>query len=228
VLELEKLQIFSDAGRAFWMLFESIRESNFRQHNTLPGYPVVPAEKIQNNALVRTCEAQLFYDGVLQRTIPLSSHPAITITEHAWDEAIRRLAAQQAIPVHVSFALDAACFVESDPVRAIVMACAAWETALRYFLANVASKRDPAYLVASEMRGIPQLYSFVKAAKGGELFFERFGKGSDDFYSRQREYMRRLPEWRNKLLHRGESTAPQGVTVDVLLAVLNATDWLFE
>jgi hypothetical protein len=82
--------------------------------------------------------------------------------------------------------LDAAYFSESDPIRAVIMACAAWETALRYYLANVASVRDPAYLVASRGGNLPRLHEFMKAAKGGDLFYERYGQGADASFDRQR------------------------------------------
>lgn len=225
--EFQKLKILSDAARVFWLFFETVRECDFRENNTLAGYPVARAEEIQNNALVRTCELESSYDGTFIRSIPLSSHSAIQITESAWNEAARKLSAHEEIPVYVSFALDAAYFAQSDPIRAVVMGNAAWETALRYYLANVASKRDPAYLVASRGGNIPRLYEFVKAARGGELFYEDYGKGSDAFYDRQRKSVRQLSEPRNKLLHQGATAIPEGAAIDAVLTVLNAIDWLF-
>jgi hypothetical protein len=107
------------------------------------------------------------------------------------------------------------------------MACAAWETALRYYLANVASLRDPAYLVASRGGNLPRLREFVKAAKGGDLFYDQYGQGLDTFLDRQLEYMRDLPMFRNKLLHEGEAVSKDIGAVDIVLAVLNAIEWLF-
>jgi len=225
--EFQKLQILSDAARVLWLFFETVRESDFRENKSLAGYPVARAEEIQNNALVRTCDLEWSYDGAPPRTVPLSSHPAIQITENAWNEAGCRLAAQEKILPYVSYALDAAYLAESDPVRAIIMACSAWETALRYYLANVAASRDPAYRIASRGGNIPRLCEFVKAAKGGDLFFEDYGKGSDAHYNRQRECIRQLPKLRNKLLHEGGAAIPEGAAVDAVLTVLNAIEWLF-
>ena len=183
ITEFRNLHILSDAAKVFWQFFETIRESDFRE-NSLAGYPVARAEEIQDNVLVRTCDLECSYGGVLVRLIPLSSHPAVQITENAWKEAERKLPAQQEVPAPVSFALDAAYFAESDPIRAIIMACAAWETGLRSYLATVvpAGKLHDA--------NIPQLREFVKAAKGGDLFYEHYGKGADAHFDRQRECIR--------------------------------------
>lgn len=225
--ELRRLGILSDAGRAFWLLFESIRETDFRENNSIGGFPVAPAEELQDNSLVATCDLECSYDGVSRDPIPLSSVPTIRITDRGWTEAGRRLSAQSKIPPHVSFALDAAYFADSDPIRAIIMACAAWETALRHYLANVASARDPAYLVASRGGNLPRLHEFMKAAKGGDLFYERYGKGGDEFYDRQRQCIRQLPTLRNKLVHEGNAATQEGAAVDAVLAVLNGIEWLF-
>jgi hypothetical protein len=191
------------------------------------GYPVTPAEEIQNNPLVRTCSFEWQYNGTEIYRGSLHGIPMITITGECWKEAQGRLAGRKTVPPYISFALDAAYFSEGDPLRGIIMACAAWETALKHFLANVASIRDPAYLVASRGGNIPRLYEFAKAAKGGPLFYESAGTGSDEFYERQRESIRRLPEWRNKLLHEGRTAIPPGTADDAVFAVLNAIDWLF-
>jgi hypothetical protein len=71
----------------------------------------------------------------------MNSHAAIQITDYAWKEAGRKLAAREPVPPSMSFALDAAYFAERDPLRAIIMACAAWETALRTFLVKTVSPR---------------------------------------------------------------------------------------
>ncbi len=155
LVEFRKLRILNDAAKAFFLFFETIRESDFRENNSIAGYPVAPAEEIQDNALVRGCDLEWSYDGTSPGMIPLGSVPTIRITERAWKEAGRRLSAQERILPHVSFALDAAYFAKSDPIRAIVMACASWETALRYYLAKIAAGRDPAYLVASATTARP-------------------------------------------------------------------------
>lgn len=59
----ERLSINKDAGRAFWRLFETVRNVELR-HRHVAGYPVVPAETIQSNPLVRKCKAEWIYDGV--------------------------------------------------------------------------------------------------------------------------------------------------------------------
>lgn len=222
-----KLGIPADAARALWRFFESVRYAEFQKNSHIAGYPVAPAEEIQDNPLVRTCDVEWVYERGEPQYLALGGVPTITISHDSWTEATRRLAEDQPIPAHLSFALDAAYFVKGDPLRGIIMACAAWETALRYYLANVAAQRDPAYLVASRGGNIPRLYEFVRAAKGGQLFNQWAGKGSDTFYERERECIRRLPEWRNKLLHEGEATIPECTATEAVFAVLNAIDWLF-
>ena len=227
--ELRNWHILSDAAKVFWLFFEAVRESDFQEHNAVSGYAVAPAEEIQNNSLVRTCDVESSYEGDTPRLIPLSSIPSIRITQRAWKEAERRLTSNQPVLPHWSFALDAAYFSGSDPIRAVIMACAAWETALRYYLANVASVRDPAYLVAS--RGganLPRLQEFMKVAKGGDLFYEQYGHGLDSWLDQQREYLRNLPTMRNKLLHEGRVVGKDIGAVDIVLAVLNAIEWLFQ
>jgi hypothetical protein len=124
IRECRDLHILTDAARVFWQFFEVMRESDLRD-NSLAGYPVARAEEIQDNTLVRTCSLECSYDGVQIRSIPLSSHPAIQITENAWKNAARRLPAREEVSQPISFVLDAAYFAESDPIRAIIMACAA-------------------------------------------------------------------------------------------------------
>jgi hypothetical protein len=205
-----------------WLFFEAVRETEFRENNTLAGYPVTRAEEIQNNPLVRTCELESRYEGVSVRKIPLSSHPAIAITESAWNQAARKLLAREEVLPHLNLALDAGYFVLSDPIRAIIMACAAWETALRRFLSNVVPA--PKLRIAN----LPKLREFMKAAKGGDLFYEQYGQGSDEFLDRQRTRILELPNFRNKLLHEGKTPIPLGTAVDSVLTVLNAIEWLFS
>lgn len=225
-VDLKKLNILNDAAKAFWQFFESLRESEFKRDGTVSGYNVAPAEEIQNNALVRTCQVESSYEGSEPRIIPLKSFPGIQITEHAWNYALDRLSTQENSLPHVSFALDAAYFADSDPIRAIIMACAAWETALRYYLANVAAKQDQAYLIASEGRSIPYLERFMKAAKGMELFSKGHGEETDKRYDTYREQIRDLPKRRNELLHEGRAAIPKGAALKTALAVLAAIEWL--
>ena len=218
--EFQKLKILSDAARVFWLFFETVRESDYRETGMLAGYPVARAEEIQNNALVRTCELESSYDGTFIRSIPLSSHPAIQITEQAWNEAARKLSAREEISPHVSFALDAVYFAESDPIRAIIMAHAAWENALRYYLATV-KPRDKILHAR-----FPALYQLMEAARGGDLFYEYYGTGSDTRWDRERECVRQLPTLRNDILHTGKTAIPQGAAMDTVLAVFDAIEWL--
>src|SRR5260370_21011142 len=107
------------------------------------------------------------------------------------------------------------------------MACAAWETAVRHYRANVASARDQAYLIASQGGNLPRLEEFMKTAKGGDLFYESIGHGSDDFISRQRERIRQLPALRNKLVHEGRAAIPEGGAIGTFPACFNPLDWPF-
>src|SRR5260370_21547179 len=95
--------------------------------------------------------------------------PAIQLTDTWWTEAVNRLKRNYPVPVYTRFALDATYFAERDPTRGIIMACAAWETALRHYLANVAAKRDPAYVVAAHSRSIPLLRRFAETPTGRAL-----------------------------------------------------------
>jgi hypothetical protein len=67
----------------------------------------------------------------------------------------------------------------------------------------------------------------MKAAKGGDLFHDYYGKGADAHFDRQRECIRKLPTLRNKLLHEGKTAIPEGTALEAALAVLNAIEWLF-
>jgi len=219
--EFQKLGILSDAAKVFWLFFETVRESDFRENNTLAGYPVARAEEIQNNALVRTCELESSYDGISIRSMPVRSHAAIQITESAWNEAARKLSAHEEIPPHISFALDAAYFADSDPIRSIIMACAAWEIALRSYLAKFES--------ASKVRAakFPDLYKLMKRARGGDLFYEYYGAESAAHWDRERKCVHQLSTLRNELIHTGKTATPQATAIDTVLAVLDAIEWLF-
>jgi len=97
---------------------------------------------------------------------------------------------------------------------------------LRHYLASVASALDPAYLKAS--RGdLPRLKRSMKAAKGGDLFYDSYGRGSDEFFTRQRKCIRQLSTLRNKLVHEGRVAIPVDGVLDTVLAVFNAIEWLF-
>jgi hypothetical protein len=227
----DRLRINQDAARAFWQLFDSIRDAAFRLDNTVFMYAVVPSENILLNPLVRSCESEWIYEGTSLERLPMGKGLwAIEITKDRWAAAVKRLSEGRPVPVYTRFALDAIYFAEHDPPRGIIMACAAWETALRYYLANVASRRDPVYLVASKGGNIPRLYEFAKAARGGPLFYDWIGKARalerlalESFTAR----IDKLAGIRNKLLHEGEASFGTAAS-DSALAVLSAIEWLFE
>lgn len=228
----ETLQIYQNASTAFWQLFEAIRESALRQDNTVFMYPVIPTPDIRRNPLVRSGESEWLYNGnSLERTrFGPNMVPVIQITDDWWGDAVKRLGEANPVPVYRRFASDAVYFAEHDPPRGIIMACAAWETALRVYLATVASKRDPSYELASELRGIPTLYRFVQKARGGPVFYDWIGGASPlerQCFESFREIIGKLGTIRNKLLHEGEANIPPGTATDSALAVMTAIDWLF-
>lgn len=227
----DQLRISQDAGRAFWQLFEAIREAAFRQENTVFMYPVVPAENIRLNPLVRGCETEWIYEGKCLEQLKMGKGiPAIEITIDRWAAAVKRLSEGRPVPVYIRFALDAIYFAEHDPPRGIIMACAAWETALRYYLATVASKRDPAYLKAAKGGNIPKLYKLAKAARGGPLFYDWIDTAmvfERDALESFLKRMDKLGSVRNKLLHEGEMKLAEMDATDHALAVSSAIEWLF-
>ncbi len=227
----ERLQINQDAARAFWQLFEAIRETGWMRDNTVFMYPVVPAEDLLTNPLVKSCESEWIYNGKsLEQSKTGRGLPVIEITDDRWANAVKRLGDGSPVPVYTRFALDAIYFAEHDPPRGIIMACAAWETALRYYLATVASKRDPANLSVSKGGNIPRLYEVAMTARGGPLFYDFIGKATElerhclESYRRQ---MGKLGGIRNKLLHEGKDNLPKGTATDSALAVMSAIEWLF-
>jgi len=229
---LYDFHVHEDAARAFWQLFEAIRAAALRLDNTVFIYPVVPTHEIGTNPLVRRCTIDWTFDG--QPLVQNMGHrglPAIQLTEEWWAEAVDRLKRNHPVPVYTRFALDATYFAEHDPTRGIIMACAAWETALRFYLAEVASKRDPAYLLASsQIRGIPNLRKFVELARGSALLQDAIDQAQGSaketlaFY---RQKLEELPGLRNKLLHKGEIEILKTNASGAAAAVLTAIDWLF-
>jgi len=218
----ERLHINRDAGRVFWQLFEHLRDLESQAH-FVATYPVAPAEVIQRNPLVKVCHLEWTFDGETLGRQTFTGLPLVPIGEVAWADAARRLEKGISVPAYRSFALDAIYFEDAgDPLRAIVMACAAWETALRQYLETVASIRDPAYYVASSGQGIPRLYEFVKVARGGPLFYDQ------PEMELARKTVEDLPQLRNKLLHRGQRDVIKDVALGCAVPVLNAIEWLFQ
>jgi hypothetical protein len=228
---LNNFRMDTDAARAFWQFFEAIREAALRLDNTVFMYPVVPTHEIEANPLVRRCRVEWTFDGQpLVQGMGQRGLPAIELTDAWWTQAVDRLKRNQPVPVYTRFALDATYFAERDPTRGIIMACAAWETALRHYLANVAAKRDPAILVAADSRSIPLLRKFAETAKGCTLLQDVIDQSSG-IVKEHLEYTRlmlnELPKLRNKLFHQGEmevSTTNAGAAAS---AVLTAIEWFF-
>ncbi len=229
--KLTGFQIDQDAARAFWQFFEAIREAALRLDNTVFMYPVVPTHDIQANPLVRRCSVDWTFDGQpLVQSMGQRGMPAIQLTDSWWVDAVDRLKRDKPVPVYTRFALDATYFAERDPTRGIIMACAAWETALRYYLVDVAAKRDPAYLLASEGRSISLLRKFAEASKGCPLFQDAIDQSQGwerEHLQNCRHMLDELPSLRNKLLHRGQMEVLTTNASGVASAVLTAIDWLF-
>jgi hypothetical protein len=228
---LNNFRMDTDAARAFWQFFEAIREAALRLNNTVFMYPVVPTHEIEANPLVRRCRVDWTFDGQpLVQGMGQRGVPAIQLTDAWWAEAVDRLKRNHPVPVYTRFALDATYFAEHDPTRGIIMACAAWETALRHYLADVAAKRDPAYLVAADSRSIPLLRKFAETAKGWALLQDSIDQ-STGIVKEHLEYARlmlnELPKLRNKLLHQGEMEVSTTNASAAASAVLTAIEWFF-
>ena len=147
-----------------------------------------------------------------------------------WTDAVNRLKEDRPVPVYIRFALDATYFAQHDPTRGIIMACAAWETALKHYLANVASKPDPAYRLASDIRGLHHLRRFAETARGCPLFRDEINLTHGDqreLLEHYRQQMDGLPTLRNKLLHEGKPALREGAAQNAASAVLSAIEWLF-
>ena len=228
---LNTFRMDTDAARAFWQFFEAIREAALRLNNTVFMYPVVQTYEINANPLVRRSRVDWTFDGrPIVQSMGQQGLPAIQLTDEWWTEAVDRLKRNQPVPVYTRFALDATYFAERDPTRGIIMACAAWETALRHYLASVAAKRDPAYLVAADSRSIPLLRKFAETAKGCALLQDTIDQSSG-IVKEHLEYARlmlnELPQLRNKLLHKGEMEVSTTNASAAASAVLTAIDWFF-
>ena len=99
-----------------------------------------------------------------------------------------------------------------------------------HYLADVAAKRDPAYLVAADSRSIPLLRKFAETAKGCALLQDAIDQ-STGIAKEHLEYARlmlnELPELRNKLLHQGEMEVSMTNVIAAASAVLTAIEWFF-
>src|SRR5437867_342282 len=104
-INCRRLRIPTDAGRAFWLFIETISETELRKNNFVPGYPISPAEEIQDNPLVRTCHYEWVYNGLTLGRWPLGAVPSISISRESWREAASRLARVEHLPPYMSFVL---------------------------------------------------------------------------------------------------------------------------
>lgn len=227
----DQLHIPQDAARALFLLFEMVREIEFEDNRVLHGYPVVLTDAIQRNPLVKRCDAEVVCEGRTSGRVSQTSLPYILIRDDTWQKALERIKSRHSVPVYISFALDACYFAQADPVRGIIMASSAWETALRFYLANVASKLSPAYGVAAQGGNIPRLLEFVKTAKGTDLLEDWIQQSSGttrEAFMNCRRIVYELATIRNKLVHQGEKPAAYAAAQQSAHAVLTAIDWLFE
>jgi len=224
----ERLSINRDAGRALWQFFETVREIESHKR-IVAGYPVVPAENIQSNPLVRRCRARWAYNGDTIQDLSFGGIPSILITYDAWAGVVRRLAESHPVPVYRSFLLDACYFGTSgDPTRTIIMAYAAWEIALREYLRTVGGKQQSRYArAAKKKQSIPNLLKLVEAAKERPIFSSEAEQNRESMKI-ERELVKQLPRLRNKLVHEGRMDLPEGRALRYALAVFEAVDWLFQ
>jgi hypothetical protein len=197
--------VINDAATTLWRFLEYAREEDFLQDKTVAGYLAAHSETPQDNPVVQTASAEILFDGEVLVTLPLSSVATIQIRSGAWDHICEKLEKREEVPSFRSFLLDAYYFATSgDPVRAVVMGCAAWETALRQFLSS------------SGTEGLHKLRQVAEHRKGKHL---------PDWLG---DPVTNLAKLRNKLLHEGKKDLVKEDIVGMILAVDEATIWLFE
>jgi hypothetical protein len=203
--------VVGDGATALGRFLEHIRDEDFLLNGTVAGYPAVISESPQANPIVQSAKAEIIFDGEPLTTMSLSGVPSIQIAGGTWDRVCERLERGEEVPAYRGFLLDAYYFATSgDPIRAVIMGCAAWETALRQFLSSI-GKRN------LERRNLPSLRRLAEQAKGVALF----DSGYDPVAA--------LARLRNKLLHAGEKGhLTKEDIVGMLLATDAAIKWLFD
>ncbi len=205
-------------------MLELIRDEDFLHNETIAGYPVAPSEEPQRNPAVEFAEATVLFEGEVISSPSRGGLASLQISPGVWNRVCERLERGDAVPAYRSFLLDAFYFATSgDPVRAVIMACAAWETALRQYLSShAAHQASPTREV--ERAHLPRLLNLAETAKGVILF--------DTIETRERErrtgQIKNLAVLRNKLLHTGRRELPKGEVVDMALCVDAAIIWLFS
>jgi hypothetical protein len=219
-----RLNIQQDGARALFDLFDMLRLLEYRDNRTVHGYPILRAPRLEASPLVGRCEAQVLFDSeVIVENAQLNSSASIQIRRKSWEEGVSRMAGGAKVPVYLGFALDAMYFATFDSLRAIIMAAAAWEIALREYVRDVVAKADSACRCGPNSKFA---YTLKTAESHRGLLFvdaplaDRCKKRMDDL-------VRDLPRLRAELLHNG-IFPPQSVVRETTEAVLQAIDWLFQ
>lgn len=208
--KLQDWDIVSDAATTLWRFLEYARDEDFIKNGTVSGYPAVLSDTPQDNPAVQTTRIEVIFDGASLTTMPVGGIPSIQITPGIWEHICERLARGDAVPAYRSFLLDAFYFATSgDPVRAVIMGCAAWEGALRQFLSSLG-------LTVSPHLHIPRLTRLTEQAKGRPIF---------DWADNP---VAKLITLRNDLLHQGKKDLVKEDIVGMILAVDAAIMWIFD
>jgi len=208
--KLDEWGVVRDAATVLGRVLSYLRDEEFPR--TVAGYPAVVSENPQSNPAVRIAEAEVLFDGQKVTTLPLTGFPSIQIAPGVWDRVCDRLQRGEDVPAYRGFLLDAYYFATSgDPLRAVVMGCAAWETALRRFLSSSGVK------VPGRANNLPGLLKLAQETKG-----------NDRLLRHPAETLPKLAQLRNKLLHEGRKDLAAGDVVDMILAVDAAIIWLFR
>jgi hypothetical protein len=206
---LNEWGIIKDAATALWRFMEYVREGDFMTDQTVAGYPVVPSETPQDNPVVQTARAEVVFDGQVLTTLPFTTVPAIQIRAGAWDRVCEKLEKGEDIPPYRSFLLDAYYFATSgDPIRAVVMGSAAWETGLKQYLTSIGKN------VLKKNR--PTLTQMAEDAKRDHIPASITGA------------LANLARLRNDLLHEGKKSLTKEDIVGMILAVDEAIIWLYS
>lgn len=219
--KLHEWGMIHDAATTLWRVLEYVRDEDFLRNSTVAGYPVVPSDTPQSNPIVQTASAELTFDGEALSPMALGGIPSIQIAYGVWDRVCERLERREEVPPYRSFLLDAFYFATSgDPIRAVIMACAAWETALRHYLSSISA-------FARQAKGktkLSALRALAERAKGRTLL--------DGFDGATREHLTGqitgLTMLRNNLLHKGQKDLAKEDVVGMTLAVDAAIEWLFR
>ena len=209
--KLKEWGVVRDAATVLGRVLSYIRDEDFVRRQTVNGYPAVVSESPQSNPAVRTARVDVFIDGETVMSMTLTGFPSIQIAPGVWDCVCDRLERGEDVPAYRGFLLDAYYFtISGDPLRAVVMACAAWDTALHEFLWSKGvkfSKRDG---------GVHNLRRLAEKTKGKRLLRSLTGP------------LAKLTETRNKLLHEGRKDLAREDVVGMIYAVDGAILWLFE